>query len=273
MVYIFTALYCEAKALIEYYGLARDNRISKFRVFANPDENVVLAVTGVGNVAAAVAVATVSQMYGAGKNDFLVNLGSCAGRDAGIFLCNKITDEATGRTFYPDVLYRHGFVEKEVVTVPKVLKNGVAQDDRLYDMEAAGIYQAGSYFYGTHQMSFIKIVSDAGEGEQVSPQSIEKLVASYKRELVAYIDGLRKITVAQKFAQETYDEARVAQIAQDMHCSVVMENELRQNIRYCALSGLSWQTIFDEMYANGKLPAGSKKEGKIYLEEFKRRIL
>lgn len=273
MVYIFTALYCEAKALIEYYGLARDNRISKFQVFVSQDENVVLTVTGVGNVAAAVAVATVSQMYGAGPNAFLVNLGSCAGNDSGIFLCNKITDEATGRTFYPDVLYRHDFVEKEVVTVPKVLKSGVAQADRLYDMEAAGIYQAGSYFFGTHQMSFVKIVSDAGEGEQVTPKAIEGLLASYKRELVTYIDDLREIADAQELTQETYDDAQIPQIAEDMRCSVVMENELRQNIRYCALSGLSWKAIFDEMYADGKLPAGSKREGKNYLEEFKRRIL
>lgn len=273
MVYIFTALYCEAKALIEYYGLARDNRISKFQVFANSDENVVLAVTGVGNVAAAVAVALVSQIYGAGKNDFLVNIGSCAGCNAGIFLCNKITDEATGRTFYPDVLYHHEFAEKEVVTVPKVVMCGVAEKGYLYDMESAGIYQAGSYFFGTHQMSFVKIVSDAGEGEQVSLQVIEKLVASHKRELVTYIDGLRKITASCENSQDAGDDARIAQIAADMRCSVVMENELRQNIRYCALSGFSWQTIFDEMYAYGKLPAGSKKEGKIYLEEFKRRIL
>lgn len=272
MVYIFSALHCEAKALIEYYGLCRDNRISKFQVFTNTEENIVLAVTGVGNVPAAVTVAAVLQSFGAGKNDFLVNIGSCAGSAAGIFVCNKITDEATGRTYYPDMLHRHDFFEKEVVTVPKVVNDGVA-DDKIYDMEAAGIYQAGSFFFGPHQMSFVKIVSDAGTGQSVTPKDIERIVASHKRELVVYIDGLKAIASAGECEPEMADNEQIVRIVADMRLSVTMENELRQNIRYCKLSGFEWQTVFDEMYEAGKIPAGSKREGKIYLEEFKRRIL
>ena len=37
----------------------------------------------------------------------------------------------------------------------------------LHDMEGAAIYQAGSYWLGPHQMSFIKVISDHGT-DQIS---------------------------------------------------------------------------------------------------------
>ena len=154
----------------------------------------------------------------------------------------------------------------------KVVNDGVA-DTKLYDMEAAGIYQAGSSFLGPHQISFVKIVSDAGTGQAVTPKDIERIVASYKRELVGYIGGLKAIVSAGERGPEMADDGQIARVVADLKLSVTMENELRQNIRYCKLSGFDWKAVFDEMYVAEKIPVSSKREGKIYLEEFKRRIL
>lgn len=92
--------------------------------------------------------------------------------------CNKITEQTTGRTFYPDVIYRHPFAEAEIVTQAVPYRGANETQDpengagaRLYDMEAAAVYQAGAYYFGPHQMTFLKVVTDhgvAGDGKSDS---------------------------------------------------------------------------------------------------------
>ena len=86
-----------------------------------------------------------------------------------MYLCKKIMEHVTGRTFYPDILYRHPFEEAEIVTgamlyhtekqnrVNPKIRNGhkkiVWQTVFFYDMEASSI-SGRAYFFGPHQMSF-----------------------------------------------------------------------------------------------------------------------
>lgn len=63
-----------------------------------------------------------------------------------LYLCHKITEQATGKTFYPDILYRHPWKERELVTGMQPLQRTAAQGV-LYDMEAAAVYQAGIRFF------------------------------------------------------------------------------------------------------------------------------
>lgn len=96
------------------------------------------------------------------------------------YLCSKITEEATQKTFYPDILYRHPFPEAAVVTGMNVRRKASVSEEHvcqkadmpqntdtanpvklcdtelynieLYDMEAAAGYQAAHHFFGPHQM-------------------------------------------------------------------------------------------------------------------------
>lgn len=61
-------------------------------------------------------------------------------------MCHKITEQATGKTFYPDILYRHPWKERELVTGMQPLQRAAAHG-ALYDMEAAAVYQAGIRFF------------------------------------------------------------------------------------------------------------------------------
>ncbi len=70
-----------------------------------------------------------------------------------IFLGNKLTEQMTGRTFYPDMLMKANFRECEIVTVARVLNEG--SDSVVYDMEAAAVYQA-AVFRGTASYAFYK---------------------------------------------------------------------------------------------------------------------
>ena len=105
-----------------------------------------------------------------------------------MYLCKKIMEHVTGRTFYPDILYRHPFEEAEIVTgamlyhtenktelIPKyetAIKNSVA-DGFLYDMEASSIYQAGAYFFRPASDVFFKSCDRRGKCAGIVCRNVE----------------------------------------------------------------------------------------------------
>lgn len=300
MIYIFTALYPEARPLIQYFSLIKDTKNTRFQVFRNEENEICLTITGTGSITAATAAASVCTEYGVKSHDFLINIGTCAGISAGngemgnnplenIVLCDKITELSTGKTFYPDILYRNSFDEAGIITGLKLLntlsggQTLLAEDIKmslqeivLYDMEAAAIYQAGAYFFGPHQMSFLKIVSDAGAASTVSAHMVEQMISAHIEEIAAYIRQLRKIAEIEQKQEKTLSKQAVAwidKLSADLHCSKVMQDSLRQHIRYLELAGSHYEDIFCEMYAEGKLPCKDKREGKVRFEELKRKLL
>lgn len=88
-----------------------------FTVFANEEKEILLIITGTGNAAAASSVAGVCAKLDlkADKN-FLVNIGTCASALASdeIYICSKITDESSERTFYPDMIYKNPLKKRKL---------------------------------------------------------------------------------------------------------------------------------------------------------------
>ena len=170
MIYIFTAIYAEAKNIIKHYDLKKQHVAGlKFDIFSNDD--IRLLITGAGAVNAAVALGNAAGVFGIAGHDRIINIGSCAmpGENAGnVYIINKITEKATGHTFYPDMLIKTELEEAAAITVPKpFIKDGGSQKSgkclqtkSVYEMEAASIYQAASFFIAPDHVSFIKIVSD-----------------------------------------------------------------------------------------------------------------
>ncbi len=326
MIYIFTAFYAEAKSIIANYNLKMQQKQAavRFDIFSNDD--IRLVITGVGEINAAAAVANVGGAYGIGAEDVIVNIGSCAafenethtmlndkwtGMGEHIYMVNKITEQSTGRTFYPDMLLKSDMEECEAVTVAKPiteaeienLSDNSAQTSCVYDMEAAAVYQAASLFVGPHCMHFIKVVSDSGE--RIDQSRITEVFAAANDTICGYIDRLITTNgtddnhVVDKavnntngniscninstaMAQMSYEERKypydeksygLQQIITDMKCSKVMGDQLGQLIKYCALSGIDYETVIEEFYSTGKLPCSSKKAGKVCLEELKSRLL
>ena len=147
-------------------GLEEQNH---FQVFSDENNQIQIVITGASAIAAATAVAECSTRREPDSGDFLINYGSCAGRKnipvGTVSLCNKLTQTVDGRTFYPDILYRHPFGEAELYSFPTVQDQksfqqflnkdagaGNGEKGILVDMEAAAIYQAGNYYYAPHQM-------------------------------------------------------------------------------------------------------------------------
>lgn len=274
MIYIFSAFYAEAKNIIDHYGLKKEKspEMVRFDVFAN--ESIRLVITGVGEINAVAAVSNIGGAYGISPDDEILNVGCGAGFSSdicmgSIFLGNKLTEQMTGRTFYPDMLMKANFRECEIVTVARALNEGC--DSVVYDMEAAAVYQAAAFFVGPHRMHFIKLVSDAGE--RIDQSKITELFALQEDKICGYIDRLLSACADKAQMDDTQSSWNMDRLICDMRCSKVMGDQLAQLIKYCRLSGIDYKAVLDEYYTNGLLPCESKREGKKCLFELKQRLL
>lgn len=288
MIYIFTALYCEAHVFIEHFHLKKILENTRFQQFASESGQLLLTVSGPGEIAAAACVSSVCTKRPPGQNDFLLNVGTCAGtaEQGRTFLIHKLTEHATGKTFYPDILYRHGFPEAALITGMQVFSGLGQQDGKgisevcFYDMEAAAVYQAGAYFFGPHQMVFLKINSDCGDEGRQSGEFIRQLMEAHKEELCAFMEQLLQIMQEEcqlchtgPKKQAEYSQSWIDQLCAGLHCSKTMRDLLRQYIRYAALAGIDYPKVVQEMYQDHRLPCRDKREGKQRFEEFKQRLL
>ena len=278
MVYIFTALYCEAQIFISQFKLVKNQENTWLQEFYNESAEIRLAVTGVGEIAAAAAVGSICALYRPAPGDLLVNVGICAhtAKNDGIFLCSKIIENATGKTFYPDMLYRHNFCEGTLVTgmLPWNGENA-APAGNLYDMEAAAVYQAGSRFFGPHQMIFLKIVSDHGAVGEVSRERVLHLMEKYQDCVLDYIGQTAAITQTgscRRNSPHQEEERLVETFCADLHCSKAMRDSVRHMIRYLTLAKIDYVSVIQDMYEKKLLPCKDKREGKLRFEKFKERL-
>lgn len=304
MIYVMMALYQEAHGLIRELELKKNTAYAPFEVFDNESAGIRLVVTGVGEIAAAAATAAVCARDGADAADFLINIGCCAAANAGVdsgcetvdsgmdsgsgaahaaqtgdlYLCHKITEQATGKTFYPDILYRHPWKERELVTGMQPLQRAAAQGV-LYDMEAAAVYQAGIRFFSPDRMLFLKVVSDSGVAgqERMTAETLAGLLEQNVKAVAGFLANLWKAADEEEALRSggilQEDEAVLEQLFAALHCSQTMRASVRQYITYAALTGYDWKVELKEWYARGLLPCKDRREGKVRLEELKQVLL
>ena len=106
MIYLFTALYDEAYPFLQYYKMKKEINSLPFEMYRCEEQQICLTITGTGEITAATVVAAVCAMGHVKAGDIFVQCGICAGAEQkkGVaYLCSKITEEATQKTFYPDI--------------------------------------------------------------------------------------------------------------------------------------------------------------------------
>ncbi len=292
MIYFITALYNEAKPLIRAYSLKPVKEIRAFRVFADEAERYVLVVSGVGKAHAAAAVGCVSTYFGVSDDDFLIHIGTAAvltdsedvsGR---LFLCHRMIDHASRRTYYPDMLLNTGLREASIVTVDRVLvpedKDTLQSGDDgdgaapvLADMESSAIWEAGMCFFAPHRILIAKAVTDAGDGRSVTARDVDRLITDCLPE----IEKLTETTLAfadviggRKIAGDDNNEL-IAKLARDLHCSETMKIRLMQLCRYASLEKIDLAAAVEDDYKTGDLPCRDRREGKKILEKMRNRLL
>ena len=187
MLYIVTALSAEARPFIDHFRLKRVEDALPYPLFSG--EGVRLLVTQVGYENALMATSALFGHARPKEDDLLLNIGICGAPSRFAvgtpLVAHKITHK--GRAYYPDMLLNHPFEEVELHTLesPK-------EDDHTnpVDMEAHAVYKAAARFMQSHQMLFVKVVSDHFEPETVTKELASSLIGDKLEGILQLADKL-----------------------------------------------------------------------------------
>ena len=236
MLYILTALKCEASALAGLPGK--------------------VVVTGVGGC----AISTISKI-GLTPNDCVLNIGICAGKDIGKgYLINQVISDVTGRRFYPDILFESGASEMSITTTSEVVTS--VEEGMLYDMESSLVCDTVLKVIPPSNLALYKVVSDSGE-KFPSKNDVTQLIRSH-------LDEIKKIAelLAGSDAPKSY-EFLPESVFEEMRLTQYMRNELKDIEHYCVAAGREDEllSLLDKMRKEERLPVKDKKAGREVLDE------
>lgn len=295
MIILTAALYCEALPFIKYYQLKKDTSYVKFQVFGN--EDILLLITKPGAIHAAIGTAYLCSRFTPSPKDIFINIGVCGSAleedsPGTVFLCNKIMEWETKRFFYPDILYTHPFYERSLITSPLVvnsakfvtegtetdssqipIKQTVMAKAPLIDMEAAGLYQAASYFYQPHQMFFLKIVSDNLTNTDITPDKITGLIQGNIPVITGWIKEVKGEFNKNDPVFTTEEESFLKALSCDLGLSVSMEKQLIQLCKYYKLKESNFMEPVRNFLRDIPLPCRTKSERKKYFEQLKQKFI
>lgn len=297
MLYFATALYEEAAPLISHYALKQDTSLLPFEIFKN--EQVLLIVTKPGALRAAIALSHLFTLFPPGRGDFFLSLGTAACADQRIaagspFLIHKLTDAATTRTMYPELLFTCPFSEAALITVPAVLtkapaplpeSTGQAADTSalfsaplLYDMEGSAIYETAATYFDTHQFALIRVVSDhMTELSSLTGIELRTLIRSLIEEhtpvLCSWLEALTPF-LSDASLPDCAEQALFTKISEWLCCSVSMQNSLKQLMSYLRQNIPDYPAAFQAYLDTIQpLPCSCRKEGKATLEQLRDHFL
>lgn len=288
MIFIYCALYAEAAAIIEQLSLKKRIDIRAFQMFEDLQERYCLVLTGTGMINAASAVSYTFALRPPGPHDYLVNFGSCAAAEAAgdtgdLCICRKITDEGSGRDYYPDMVFDLALEEADLITVLKPVtgsysytpapgaEDALMQAGRaaiIFDMEAAGVFQAANRFMGPHQMLYLKVISDHGEPESLTGAFLREVCGGISETVCRIIlqleDGCKEPSGQGNPVCRLYDE---------MKCTQAMREILGGYLLYFQAAHIDCREWFEKLRQEGALPCKSKREGSALLARMRKELI
>lgn len=231
MIFISTALYCEAKIFIEKFKLKKDNLIHKFQVFKSKD--IILIISGVGEVNSVAASVFILSKFSNSKKDIFINIGVCGTinksfKKGDLFICNKVINGTNKKIFYPDLIYPHNFRETSLESFSKVLNNkdNLSIEGNLIDMEGAFLFEGVSIFLSLENIFLLKIVSDYLDGEQINKDFVLKIIGKNIDIISKWILNLEKYTIDEDQILSNIDVKEIETISDNLKLTVTMKNNL-----------------------------------------------
>ena len=275
MIYVAAALTAEAKPLITYFKLKRDNEIKKYQVFKN--EEIILIITGSGMMQGAIGTTYLLSSLNIREEDIFVNLGICGAvkeifQVGDIVLCNKITNNGNGKSFYPDMLFRHKFKEGTLESFFHVVDKSMESEIKgeLVDMEGAGIYEAASLFFSQHQINIIKIVSDYLDTTGITVEKVTHIVESGILSIDEWLNERKKFNVSDKEIFTLNEKDIMNMVEKNLRLTESMHYEFMELMKHYKIQNKSIENIILK-YSDIKIK--DKREGKINFERIRKEII
>ena len=268
MLYIVTALYIEAKPLISLFNLKKDNSYTKFQVFSN--EDVKLIISGTGKVKSATALTYLISKEDIKKDDYIVNIGFVASNKnsqlGDIVYVLKIQNAYSDFDFYPEMIYKHNFLEGSLTTFDNIVEKKIENIEYI-DMEAYGFFQTASIFFKKDKIMVLKIVSDI-----LKDKVEDRVLVDFKNEnlFTESYNNIYKFLVNFKAVNDDSDftiteQELIKKVLENLRLSDTMTYELFNILRYLKIKYGSIDIL--KKYEN--IEVSSKVQAKKLFEEIK----
>lgn len=249
-VFIFTALPCEAKPLVNRFKLKKQAEIQAFAVYSN--DEICLTVTGLGKTAMAAGVAYTQALINHVEKPIMLNVGVAGHKDheiGDIFAVEKITDNDSGRHYYPPL------VAKLPCTTESIITSSVPQleyrQHGLYDMEASAFYETASRFTTSELVQCIKVISDNQQSpaDDLTPKQVTELIQNQLFVIEQLIKNYKELAgTLINVDLPLYEEFR-----QNYHFTVTEQIQLKALLaRWAVLSGQQDLSIENHSFHKGK---------------------
>ena len=189
MIYIICALSAEARLFLDHYKLKQYTTLP-FKVYESSE--VKLIISGVGYNNALLATTALLAHFTPKKDAILLNIGVAAAPRKfaldSLVVAHKINYKT--QTFYPDILFSHNHEEADLTTFDSPQES---EGKSVVDMEAHAVFQAASRFMQTHQMAFVKLISDHFEPEKVTKELILKSFKNSSSDIFSLINKISSV--------------------------------------------------------------------------------
>lgn len=275
MIYFLTALYYEAKDIISHYKMKKVIKSTRFQVFKGNNE--LLIISGTSPMKAVVAATYLLNCFEYNEDDIFVNLGTCGSVTNNfckgeVFLCNKLINSYSKRTFYPDMLFEHHFKEAALESFSQVIDKDIRQNINadIVDEEGAFVYEAASMFLKPHNIHIIKIVSDILNPGSVKADEIEELMLDNMPKIYAWLEDRTKVKFQNKdiITKEECDVLRILSEKVKLTCAMNIQLE-KLSRQYKIRNG----HVIDIIKKYTKLQCQSKNEGKRIFGQLKTTLM
>lgn len=270
MVYLFFALYGEAKPFIEKWKLKKQNQYTKYQVFER--ESFCCVVTGVGSMKMAIHATHFLTSRNIQEEDIFCNIGIAGTKashfDKGeLYFIHKIHSKESGRDFYPELLYRQKYQEASLETFSKVVEKEEEIQEDLVDMEGAAFFETLHFFAKKKQIFLWKCVSDFLEGEKVNP---EELLKKHCEGLATFLEQFHRVENREKELFQKKRRDLEERLWKHLFCSETMRIQGKDLLHYAELSEKNVEKMIQKYL---RKEVKTKTEGKKYFEDLRNEIL
>lgn len=248
-VFIYTALPCEAKPIVQSLGLKKAMDVSVYEVFLNSD--ICLVVTGCGKSAMAAAIAYSQAWFKPRSLPVLLNVG-IAGHPAhplsSVFLIAKALDADSGKSHYPPLVFTPPCPTESLQTAAKPQRD--YRLPYLYDMEATAFFETAGRFSSSELAQSLKVVSDN------KTQPADTINAKQVSELIAVNISVINDTLAELLAVRArlpvQEPQQFQQLLQYYRLTASQQQQLEHLLRRLQLLTGDSQPAIDPSIANGR---------------------
>lgn len=227
-IFIYSALACEAKAIIDFFGLKKDISIQPFAVYVH--NGMCLTVTGVGKTAIAAAVAYTQALIATVEFPVLLNIGIAGHRDyplGQLFLIDRIIDADSKKNHYPSLVCKPPCSTATIQTAstPQMSYN----HSNLCDMEASAFYETATRFSTSELIHCFKVISDnqTSPANTIQPKLVVELISAH---LLTIETFLGKIVELSTIISPTLENRLFDDLIQKYHFTASQKMQLKTRL-------------------------------------------